>query len=67
MLEIAKEIFETNSIEEDSSGKRLKLHSNTSLDQCLFIQKIFDEIKPKKTKLIIFINLVEKINMLKTY
>lgn len=49
MLEICKEIFSTNSIEADDSGRRLHLHSHTSLDQCLFIQKMFDEVKPQRT------------------
>ncbi len=49
MTETLKQIFEANSIEVDDSGERHPLHSNTSLGQCLFIEEMFDAVKPQKT------------------
>lgn len=49
MLASLKKIFETNSIEINSSGETIPMHSNTSAEQGLFLQKIFDEIKPSQS------------------
>lgn len=49
MLDVLKEIFDKGSIEKDSSGERVDLHSNTSLAQGLFLQEIFEEVKPTKS------------------
>jgi len=49
MLKSLENIFETNTIEVDDLGERIPLHSNTSLEQGIFLQKIFDAIKPKKS------------------
>jgi len=47
MLKSLEEIFETKSIEINDSGERIPLHSHTSKEQGLFLQDIFDKIKPK--------------------
>ena len=49
MLRSLEDIFETNSIEIDCSGERISLHSHTSKEQGIFLQDIFDVVKPKRT------------------
>lgn len=49
MLKSLEQIFEKESIEINESGDRIPLHSNTSREQGLFLQKIFDQIKPLKS------------------
>ena len=49
MLKCLKEIFEIHTIEVNDSGERVQLHSNTSMEQGLFLQKIFDLIRPEKS------------------
>jgi|GEM_PF-827203 len=44
-----KEIFNKQKIEKNAAGETADLHSNTSMDQCLFIEDIFDKIKPRNT------------------
>jgi predicted O-methyltransferase YrrM len=48
MLPVLKKIFESNLIETENN-EQIKIHSHTSLAQGLFLQKIFDIIKPKKS------------------
>jgi len=49
MLKTLEEIFEQKTIETDDIEKRIELHSNTSKEQGLFLQKIFGLVKPKKS------------------
>lgn len=49
MLPSLHEMFLTNQIEVDSSGKKIPIHSHTPQGQGLFLQKIFDLIKPEVT------------------
>ena len=49
MLKTLGEILETNSIEINNAGERVPLHSQTSKEQGLFLQKIFDVIKPSRS------------------
>ncbi|MEO6719103.1 MAG: class I SAM-dependent methyltransferase [Ferruginibacter sp.] len=49
MLKTLEEVFELGTIETGSNGERIKLHSNTSIEQCLFLQGLYDEIKPKRS------------------
>jgi predicted O-methyltransferase YrrM len=49
MLKVLEEIFEKKTIEVDATGERVALHSHTSKEQGLFIQKIFDDVLPKRT------------------
>ena len=46
MLKVLEEIFETGLIQTNSGGAKIPLHSNTSKKQGLFLQEIFDRIKP---------------------
>lgn len=46
MLATIKEIFDSNSIQENSNGNRIPLHSHTSIEQGVFLQKMFDIVKP---------------------
>ena len=46
MLKSLHEIFETKTIEVNLSGERIPLHSHTSKEQGIFLQDIFDIIKP---------------------
>lgn len=48
MLYILEQIFKTNKIE-TPDGKLTDLHSNTPREQGLFLQEIFDLVKPKKS------------------
>lgn len=43
------EILNSRKIEKNSAGETVELHSNTSMAQCLFIEDVFDKIKPKKS------------------
>ena len=49
MLTSLEEIFKTNSIEINAKGDRIYLHSNTSKEQGLFLQEMFDIVKPQKS------------------
>jgi predicted O-methyltransferase YrrM len=49
MLKSLETIFETGSIEINGQGDRIPLHSNTSKEQGLFLQRIFDKVKPAKS------------------
>ncbi len=49
MLKVLVEIFEKGTIESNNSGERIPLHSNTTKDQGLFLQQVFDLVKPQKT------------------
>ena len=49
MLKSLEEIFEFKSIEINNSGERIPLHSNTSKEQGIFLQEIFDIVKPEKS------------------
>jgi predicted O-methyltransferase YrrM len=49
MLKTLETIFERGTIEINEQGDRIPLHSNTSKEQGLFLQKIFDKIKPSKS------------------
>ncbi|MEO6731322.1 MAG: class I SAM-dependent methyltransferase [Ferruginibacter sp.] len=46
MLHSLEKIFETQTIEVSHTGERIPLHSNTSKEQGLFLQSVFDIIKP---------------------
>ena len=46
MLNTIKEIFDTNSIQVNSIGDRIPLHSHTSIEQGVFLQRMFDIVKP---------------------
>jgi predicted O-methyltransferase YrrM len=46
MNTILKEIFESKSVQ-DANGARFSLHSNTSIEQCLYIDKIMQQIRPE--------------------
>ena len=48
MLKSLKTIFESGTIEINEQGDRIPLHSNTSKDQGLFLQRIFDRVKEPK-------------------
>lgn len=47
MLNTLRSIFENHQIQESDKGGFIKLHSHTSLEQGLFLQEIFDLVKPK--------------------
>lgn len=49
MLKSLEQIFETSTIEVNDGGERVPVHSNTSREQGVFLQKIFDFIKPEKS------------------
>ncbi len=49
MLASLKKIFETNTIEINESDESIPLHSNTSAAQGVFLQKIFDAVKPSQS------------------
>ncbi len=49
MLKTLQDIFSTGTVEINENGERIPLHSNTSKDQGLFLQKIFTEIKPQNS------------------
>lgn len=49
MLKSLEKIFETHTIETSIEGECIPLHSNTSKEQGLFLQKIFDIVKPAKS------------------
>lgn len=49
MLKSLENIIETGSIEINNEGERIPLHSHTSKDQCLFLQEMFDLVKPKRS------------------
>ena len=46
MLQSLEDIFNTQTIEINDDGDRIPLHSNTDKEQGIFLQKIFDRIKP---------------------
>lgn len=49
MLETIIDIFKNNAIETNGKGETIPLHSNTSIEQGIFLQKIFDQIKPSQS------------------
>lgn len=49
MLKSLETIFETQTIEINDTGERIPLHSHTSKEQGLFLQSIFDIIKPVRS------------------
>lgn len=49
MLKLLDVIFETKTIEINKSGERIPLHSNTSKEQGIFLQAIFDIVKPSRS------------------
>jgi predicted O-methyltransferase YrrM len=49
MLKSLEKILETQFIEINDTGEKIPLHSNTSKEQGLFLQQVFDIVKPKKT------------------
>ena len=49
MLDSVEEIFSTGLIETGNSGKKIPLHSHTSREQGIFIQSMFDSVKPANT------------------
>lgn len=49
MLETLKKAFETSHIRSSSGNTFVKLHSNTSKEQGLFLQELFDIVIPKKS------------------
>ncbi len=49
MLETLKEIFRLGTIETNSNGDRMELNSHTKEPQGLFLQKVFDKVKPQKS------------------
>ena len=49
MLKSLEEIFEFKSIEINNSGERIPLHSNTSKELGIFLQKIFGLVKPERS------------------
>ena len=48
MLESLEKIFATRTIQ-DTGGMHIPLHSNTSMEQGIFLQKMFDLVKPKRS------------------
>lgn len=46
MLASLEKIFKTNSVEINQQGDTVPLHSNTSLNQGLFLQEMFDLVRP---------------------
>src|ERR1035437_4281321 len=48
MLKILEQVFDSQIIQ-NAKGQKFKLHSHTSKDQGLFLQKIFEEIKPSRS------------------
>ena len=49
MLETLQEIFRLGTIETNIQGERIELNSHTPKEQGLFLQKVYDKIKPKKS------------------
>lgn len=49
MLKSLQNIFETQTIEINNSGDRISLHSNTTKEQGIFLQEIFDIVKPVRS------------------
>jgi len=49
MLKSLEEIFRISTIEINDTGERIPLHSNTDKEQGVFLQKIFDLVKPAKS------------------
>jgi predicted O-methyltransferase YrrM len=49
MLKTLEEIFEQGTIETGSNGDRVALSSHTPKEQGLFIQKIYDQVKPVRS------------------
>lgn len=49
MLKSLENIIESGSIEINNSGERIPLHSHTSKDQCIFLQQMFDIVKPQRS------------------
>lgn len=49
MLNELEKIFSSGFIEINSNGETIKLHSNTNIEQGLFLQKIFKLVKPINT------------------
>ena len=49
MLKELEKIFSTGMIELNEVGESVKVHSNTTIEQGLFLQKVFKLIKPINT------------------
>ena len=49
MLNSLESIFATQSIEINNQGERIPLHSHTSKEQGIFIQNIFEIVKPSRS------------------
>lgn len=49
MLKLLEEILETRTMETNSAGDTVTINSDTPKEQGLFLQKIYDQIKPKKS------------------
>jgi predicted O-methyltransferase YrrM len=49
MIKLLEKILETRIMETDSSGNFVAINSDTPRDQGLFLQKIYDAIKPQKS------------------
>lgn len=49
MLKSLEEIFNSKAIEINNTGEKIPLHSHTSKEQGLFLQNIFDIVKPDKS------------------
>lgn len=49
MLETLEKIFKSRTIEISAGGDRIPLHSNTSIEQGIFLQSIFDIVKPARS------------------
>jgi predicted O-methyltransferase YrrM len=49
MLKELEKIFSTGIIEVNTDGETIRVHSNTTLEQGIFLQKIFNLVQPKNT------------------
>ena len=49
MLDSLQQIFATQTIEVDTTGERIPVHSNTTMEQGLFLQELFDMVKPARS------------------
>ena len=49
MLKTLEEIYKTSSIELNDAGERTPLHSHTPMAQGLFLQEVFEKVKPVKS------------------
>ena len=49
MLKELEKIFSTGIIEVNTDGETIRVHSNTTLEQGIFLQKIFNLVQPNNT------------------